>query len=167
MAESTIVKVKRDGLLTFKDGTLPAALEYAVSFEAGDLSIAIPGPSVSLFLDRGIMSDPPAIRFADDQPMTGTFTAQFRDVTDAAAPILVDILTNSGFFAASWVSTGGANAEIKTVDLVWQIEGTDHGDPADHTITLKHCFVTGSIAEGDPTTVSISFTAYALYPDVT
>lgn len=166
MAESTIVKTKRDGLLTFRDGTTPTPEEYVVSFEAGDLNIAIPGRTVNLFLDRGVMADPPSIRYGDDQPMTGTFTAQFRDATDAAVATLMDILTQSGFVDSTWVSTMGANGEVKTFTLEWQIEGTDHGDPADHTLTLNYCYVTGSVAEGDPTTISISFTAYDLYPTV-
>lgn len=165
MAESTIVKTKRDGTLTFTD--LAAASSYIVAFEAGDLSITIAGRTVNLFLDRGIMSDPPAIRYGDDQPMSGTFTAQFRDATDAAAETLLDILTQGGHVGSTWVSTGGANAEVFTVDLTWTIEGTDHGDAADHTIVLKHCYMTGSVADGDPAIISITFSSYDLYPTVT
>jgi len=165
MAESTIVKTKRDGTLTFSDNG--AASSYIVAFEAGDLSITVAGRTVSLYLDRGVMSDPPAIRYGDDQPMSGSFTCQLRDATDAATETILDILTQGGHVASTWVSTGGANAEVFTVDLTWTIEGTDHGDAADHTIVLKHCYVTGSVADGDPGTVSVTFTSYDLYPTVT
>jgi hypothetical protein len=164
MAESTIVKTKRDGTLTFSDNA--AANSYTVAFEAGDMNVSIPGRTINLFLDRGEITSPPSIRWGDDQPMTATFTAQLRDVSDVAVAVLTDLITNGGFFASGWVSTGGANAEVKTVDCLWTIEGSDHGDPADHTVTLPYCFVTGSIADGDPVTLSISLTSYAVYPTV-
>ena len=53
------------------------------------------------------------------------------------------------------------------VQIFWT-EGTDHGDASDHTLTLPHCVITGSLAEGDPDTVSISLTSYANFPtDIT
>ncbi len=165
MAESTIVKTKRDGTILITD--LGAVNAYTIAFEAGDISITVPGRTVNLFLDRGVMADPPAIRYGDDQPMTGTFTAQLRDTTDAAVETLLDIINQTGFVGASWVSTGGANAEVLTVDLTWTIEGSALGDPADHTIQCKHCYITGSVADGDPATISVSFTSYDLYPTVT
>jgi len=51
--------------------------------------------------------------------------------------------------------------------LTFTIEGTDHGDAADHTIACNHCVITGGISEGDPDTISISFTSYDLYPTCT
>ena len=166
MAESTIVKTKRDGIITFIDGTLPTPEVYEVSFEAGDLNITIAGRTVNLFLDRGVITNPPSIRYGDDQPVTGTFTAYLRDTTDAAVATLIDILTEGGFVAANWTSRMGANGEVFTVQIEWLIEGTDHGDPNDHTITLDHCYVTGAVAEGDPGTISISFTSFQLYPTI-
>jgi hypothetical protein len=166
MAESTIVKTKRDGTLTFDDGTTPTPLTYEVAFEAGDLSLTIPGRTVNLFLDRGVMNDPPQIRYGDDQPITGTFTAQLRDTSDAAVATLLDILNQTGYVGSTWVSRTGANAEVFTVRLTWVIEGTDLGDANDHSIELDHCYVTGSVADGDPGTVTINFTSYVVYPTV-
>lgn len=165
MAESTIIKTKRDGVITIADNA--GVNTYQVAFEAGDLSISIPGRTISLFLDRGVITNPPSIRFGDDQPMTGSFTANLRDLTDAAADTLVDLLTGPSGNVASWVSTMGANGEVFTVDITWAIEGTDHGDAADHTIKLLNCYLTGTVADGDPATVSIDFTSYDLYPTVT
>jgi len=166
MAESTIVKTKRDGTITIEDGTSPTPQSYTVAFEAGDLSIAIPGRTVNLYLDRGVMTSPPAIRYGDDTPMTGSFTAQFRESTDAAVEALTDFLTLGGFVGASWVSRGGANAEVQTFRITWELEGTDHGDASDHSIACDHCVISGSIADGDPVTLSLSFTSYDLYPTV-
>lgn len=165
MAESTIVKTKRDGTLTFSD--LAGANSYTVSYEAGDLSLTVAGATVNNFLDRGRMPNPPSIRYGDDQPLTGTFTAYLRDMSDAVDVTLFEILTQTGVVGASWVSTMGATGEVFTLKLTWTVAGTIHGDAADHVCELDHCYVTGSVSEGDPDTISISFTSYVLYPDVT
>jgi hypothetical protein len=93
-----------------------------------------------------------------------------RDLSDADYDTLESLLTHSGLiFAAGteWTSTLGADAEIKTFTLIWTVEGTDHGDTTDHTITLPYCVLTGSLSEGDPDKVSVSFTSYAVWPAVT
>lgn len=164
MAESTIVKTKRDGTIKFSD--LGASNEYTVAYEAGDLTIDIPGPTVTNSLDRGIMGATPSLRYGDDQPMTGSFTAQLRDISDATDQTLFELIAKSGAIGG-WTSTLGANAEVAAVTLTFTIEGTDHGDAADHTVVCNHCVVTGGISEGDPSTISISFTSYDLYPTCT
>jgi hypothetical protein len=58
----------------------------------------------------------------------------------------------------------GATGEVFTLDLEWTIEGTNHGDASDHVLTLPFCVVTGSLSEGDPDQISISFTSYSVYP---
>ena len=165
MPESTIVKTKRDGTLTISDNA--AVNSFTVSFEAGDLSLTIPGPGVGLFLDRGIITSPPAIRYTDDAPISGTFSAYLRDFSDAAYSTLMEILSQSGEVASTWVSTMGATGEVQTYTLTWTVEGTDHGDVSDHVCVLDHCAFTGSVSEGDPDSISLSFTSYALYPTLT
>ena len=162
MAESTIVKTKRDGTIKFSDNG--AANEYTVSYEAGDLSVAIPGPSVISPLDRGSLGSPPSLRYSDDAPITGNFTAMLRDLGDATYTTLSEIITQTGDVGDNWVSTMGADGEVFTLDLEWTIEGTDHGDASDHVLTLSHCVVSGSLSEGDPDQISISFTSYSVYP---
>ena len=165
MPESVIVKTKRDGTLTFKDGSgVPNT--FTVAFEAGDLSITIPGPTVNNFLDRGRMTVNPSIRYGDDQPVTGTFTGYLRDFDDGGtgtATTLMEIITQSGV-AAGWTSTMGANGEVFCLTLEWVINGVVHGDPANHTCELEYCYVTGAVAEGDPDQITINFTSYKLYP---
>jgi len=165
MAVSTIVKTKRDGTLTIKDGA-GTPLELVIAFEQGDLSITIPGPSVNVFLDRGEFGATPSLRYGDDQPCTGSFTAYLRHPTDASDEVLLDLLTQSGQIGSNWTSTLGANAEVNAYQLVFAIEGTDHGDSADYSITLDDCVFSGTVAEGDPSTIQIQFTAYDLYPAV-
>lgn len=166
MAESLIVKTKRDGTLTFSD--LAAANSYTVAFEAGDLNLTVPGATVNNFLDRGrFPAGNPSIRYGDDQPLTGTFTAYLRDVSDLVDVTLSEILLQSGAVASGWTSTMGANGEVFTLKLTWTIAGVIHGDASDHVLELDHCYVTGALAEGDPDTITINFTSYTLYPVVT
>ena len=165
MAISTIVKTKRDGTLQFADNA--DANTFTVAYEAGDLNITIPGIGVNNYLDRGSITGTPSVRFTDDQPMTGSFTAYLRDFSDAAYATLVELMTNTGQVGSTWVSTLGANAEVKTFTLTWTVEGTDHGDAADHTLVASHCYITGSIAEGDPDTITINFTSFDVYPTLT
>lgn len=165
MPESNVVKTKRDGTLTFED--LGGANSYTVSFEEGNLNLTVPGATVNLFLDRGRITSPPSIRYGDDQPLTGTFTAYLRDFGDAAYATLTEILTQTGDVGTNWTSTMGANGEVFTLKLTWTVAGVIHGDLSDHVAELDHCYVTGSIAEGDPDMVTINFTSYVLYPDVT
>jgi len=163
VAEETIVRTKRDGTITIADSG--GSHTYTVAYEAGDLAITIPGPTIVSVLDRGQFAATPSLRYGDDQPCTFTFTATLRDHTDATLATLHDIINQSGYIASTWVSTLGANAEVFTVTLTWTVEGTDHGG-ADGTTTLNYCVVTGAIQEGDPTTISVSGTAYDLFPTV-
>ena len=160
MAISSVVKTKRDGTIKFSDSG--AANNFTVAFEAGDLSIAIAGPTVISPLDRGSLGSPPSLRYSDDAPITGSFTAYLRDLTDNGYSTLSEIILQTGDVGNNWVSTMGADAEGFTLDLEWTITGP--GAEADHVLTLPFCVVTGSLSEGDPDQVSISFTSYSVYP---
>ena len=182
MPISTTIKVKRDGTLTIASlgggafnlatgALLAGADSLVVAYEAGDLSIEIPGPSVSHFLDRGRIVSPPSVRYGDDAPVTGSFSAHLRDLSDAAYATLEEILMRSGFVSTSWESSrasaaGAGDAEVFAVDLKWDVEGTAHGDATDHIIILPYCVLTGGFSEGDPNSIKVSFTAHVLYPAV-
>ncbi|MCP3958826.1 MAG: hypothetical protein GY719_13315 [bacterium] len=158
MSVSTIVKTKRDGTLTVSGNLADQSL--TVAFEAGDFQVQIPGPAVNVFLDRGQLGTTPSLRYGDDQPITGSFTAYLRDLTDGAEATLEGIITNSGK-ATEWESTLGDGAKVQTYKILWTI-----ADDADHTLELDHCVITGSLGEGDPDTVSLTFTSYQSYPTV-
>lgn len=176
MAISTVVKTKRDGTLTISDAA--SAHSLTVAYEQGDFNLTIPGPTVNNFLDRGEIGAAPSLRYGDDAPMTFSFSAQLRDLADASYITLESIITNSGYFASTWVSTNSntdgdsgttyttTTSRLKTVTVLLTIEGTNRGDSTDHTISLPMCIITGSIAEGDPDTISISGTSYAPWPTV-
>jgi hypothetical protein len=162
MALSTIVKTLRDGTLTISDNA--DSNSVVVAFETGDFSLTIPGPAVNMFLDRNRITSPPSLRYGADQPMTGTFTAYLRSLDETGADVLEQLVLLG--IPDGWVSTMGASGEVKTVTLEWGIEGSDHGDDNDYSLTCNHCAVSGSITEGDPTTVSFAFTSHDLYPTI-
>ena len=81
------------------------------------------------------------------------------DITDAGYSTAADLMLKKGSHGSA-VSTLGANAEVYTVKLTLTIEGTDHGDGNDHTIVLDDCACSVDIAEGDPNSMSVSFTCY-------
>lgn len=156
MAESTVIKNFRDGTLLIEDGTTPTALNYTVAYEAGDFSFDAGKHEVAVYMDRG---DIASVRKTNQGMPSGSFSVHFRDLTDGTDETLTDILDQSGAFAAA-VSTLGANADVYTVKLTFTIEGTNHGDSADHVITFDDCYCTWSFSEGDPDSVSVNWTCY-------
>lgn len=165
MALSTIAKTKRDITVIFKD--LSAVHSLEISLERGDLQVAVPGPTVNSFLDRGKFGSTPSLRYGDDQPMSMSITGDLTDVSDAAYATLVELFALTGYVGTTWVSTLGAAAEVKAWDVFVDVEGTTHGDATDHQMILRNVVVTGTIADGDPCAVAISGTSYDLYPEVT
>ena len=159
MPESTVVKTKRDGSIALLDNT---SQTYVISAEPGDFNIAVPLETRNDFLDRGRLVG--SVRYGDDQAVTGSFTVYHRggSSTDGASAALIDILNGTAFSYVTnpWESTLGANAEVKTVDVVMTIEGTDFGDAADHICTIPDCSLEFSLQEGDPNTISVSFRSH-------
>ena len=183
MTESVVVKTKIDGTLTLASqstaggggfvsaGTVASgASSYVVAYEAGDFSMSVPGVqgAVNNFLDRGKITSPASIRLGDQAPITFSFTAMLRHITDSGADTLMDILNQTGNISGNWTSTSSTSiaaddAEVWTVDLKLHI--TNPGDATDtHFIVLNQCALNYSFAEGDPSSVSISGTSYAVAP---
>ena len=159
MPESTVVKTKRDGSIALLDNT---SQTYVISAEPGDFNIAVPLETRNDFLDRGRLVG--SVRYGDDQAVTGSFTVYHSggSSTDGASAALIDILNGTAFSYVTnpWESTLGANAEVKTVDLVFTVEGTVHGDASDHICTIPDCSLDYSLVEGDPNTISINFRSH-------
>ncbi len=159
MAESTVVKTKRDGIISIADNSgFAGGNVLTVAYEPGDFAFTVAKTTRNDFLDRGRLT--PSVRFGDDQPVTGTFSAYFREATDAAVDTLMDLLNESGNVDSTYVSTLGANAEVFACDVRLTIEGTDHGDGADHTITITDCSFDYSFAEGDPDMISVNWRSH-------
>ena len=169
MAESTVVRVKRDGIIT--RSSLGAAYTYVVAYEPGDLSMNVAGHTVNLFLDRGEIGTVPSIRKGDDQPMTLSWSCYLRDVADMNAtktyttPLDLTWRFTSGYAATNWSSTLGSSSDVVTETIAWTVDGSFAGE-ADKTLTFPYCYVTANLAEGDPDHVTQSATSYALNPTV-
>lgn len=167
MPESTVVKNMRDGKLTLR----VSANTYEIKYEEGKLTLNIPGRSVAVYKDRGRFADTlhgtPSLRYDQDQEMTGSFDCYLRDISDGSYVTAPEFILHSGQYGASWGSTLGANAEVKTCDLLWDVEGSDHGDGSDHQLLLQWVVLNGAIGEGSPNRVTINFTSYDIYPTAT
>lgn len=156
MAESTVVKNFRDTTILIEDGTTPAALDYTVAYEAGDASFDIGKYEISVYRDRG---DICSVRKTNQGLPSGSFSVHFRELS-GVDETLTDILDQKGAFSGA-VSTLGAAADVYTVKLSFTIAGTVHGDDnGDNVITFDDCYCTWSYSDGDPSSVSVSWTCH-------
>tara|TARA_R100001244_G_scaffold53803_3_gene46670 strand:- start:869 stop:1363 length:495 start_codon:yes stop_codon:yes gene_type:complete len=158
MAHSTVVKNFRDGTILIQDAT-GTPLAATVQYEAGDFSISgltSTQKEVTTYLDRGDLG---SVRHTTQTFPSGSFTLHFTDLTDGSYATVYDLVNKKGSAAAA-VSTLGANADVYAVKITATIEGTDHGDDSDHVIVLDDCVASVDFSEGDPSSLSISFTCY-------
>jgi hypothetical protein len=164
MALETIVRTLRDGALTISDASgTPKTI--TLPYTSGNLKYDCGGKDPQVFRSRGAFGSTPAVRNGDDQETTGEFEVYLTDLTDAAEGCITDILHNSGYFATTWVSTLGANAEVKTVKITFSVEGTNHGG-SDGTIVFAHCYLIGGLSEGYPTVLRGKFRDFEAFPTV-
>lgn len=163
MAESTVVRNKRGGVVVISDSG--AAHTYTVAYEPGDFQYAAPGYSVNTYLDRGEIGTTPSVRKVDEQVMTGSFSAYLRDVGSATYATLPDICHpySGGYVATNWTSTLGTASDAFLLSVALTIDGSAFGE-ADKTLTFPYAKLDGSAAEGDPDTYSVSFSSSAYRP---
>lgn len=169
MAESTVVRTKRDAIITISDSG--ASHSYTVAYEPGDSNWDVPLNATNLFLDRGVIGTTPSIRKGDDQPCTFGFSAYQRDLSDVAATpayaTLADVCIRfaSDYVTTNWTSTLGTNSDEFTVTVAIVYEGSDFGG-SDQTLTFAYSVVRVSQAEGDPNTLTVAGTSYQLRPTI-
>ena len=166
MAESTVVRNKRDAIITVTDGIL----SYVVTREAGTFTFSAPRQTVSLYLDRGLITATPNIRRVDDQPMTLGWDQYLTDLGDIASPqtyqTILDLLLElaGGYTLDAWTSTRGSSSDEKVWTVKWTLDGASFGE-SDKTYAFPFCSLRlGSAGDGDPNTVAITGTSYALQP---
>ena len=153
MAESTVVKVRRDGTIILKDG---GSNTYTVAYENGDLSFDGGSKADRIVIrDRGTIV---GLRKGDDPVPSLSFTVMMREFHDNSAGSLIDFLDNSG--PVSLTSSGGTGYEQFLIDIEFTVEGTSHGDANDHRATASKCLCTWSFSEGDPDTISVTAEIY-------
>ena len=165
MALETIVRTLRDTKITFNDNGI---LTFDITLERGTLTYTVGPPTVEEFLDRGQHTVPPSLRYGDDGIVSGSVSGYLADMTDPAVETLNDLLHQSGYLGANWVSTLGANSEVFTVEMVVTIEGTAHGVPAgvDAIATFAYCEIRGGLTEGLPTELSLDFQDFENFPTI-
>lgn len=162
MALSTIPKVRRDGTITLIDGTTPTAVELDIQYEEGNFTfdnIALAREDQTVIRDRGVIT---TVRKGDQQPLTGSFNAYFRQFRSGSAGAVLDFISKTGSYSsnASTGSGGSVYVEFYAIDIKYTSAGTALGDDADSTVTLEKCVCTASFAEGDPSSFTINFTSY-------
>lgn len=158
MPASSIIKHFTDGSLTAKDGTgTPETL--VIPFTTGDFSLdglTQARRATNVYETRGQLV---GLRKGAKSFPTGSFSCMIADYSDATNETALDFLLKQNSYSAN-VSTTTALGDVYTVDLVFTVEGTDLGDAADHVITLEDCDCSMGFAEGEPNSLSVSFTVY-------
>ena len=158
MAASTIVKTNADGTISIKDGT-GTPVVFTSAFSQGDLTvdgITQAQRVVTPYEARGVFK---GARLGARAYPSGSFTAMLTDVSDGTDTTLIDFVLRQNAYSGN-ISTGATSGDAYLVTITLTIEGTDHGDAADHTIVLDDCVASVDFSEGDPSSLSISFTCY-------
>lgn len=161
MAISSIYKNHVDGTIAFQDAT-GVPITMTLQYEQGDIAVeGFEGDNeyeVSEYYDREQLA---SVRRNKRKIPTLSFTAWCTDLSDATEKNLMDLIRKKGAWSAG-VSThpAGANADVWLVQVTITIEGTAHGDAADHTIVAKKVRLTGGFAEGDPNKFTVSGKIY-------
>jgi len=147
MAESTTVKVPRDGTLVLKDNG--GTNTYTVAFENGDVSFGREKAERIIIRDRGTIV---GSRKGDDPVITVTFTVHMRMFTTSAGSdlTLVDFIDGTG--NAAGFTKVGAEHEEYNIDIQFTVEdGT-----TDQVVTFSKCICTWQFSEGSPDSISVS-----------
>lgn len=159
MANSTVVKHWRDGLVTVKDGT-GTPISVVEKYGNGDFAF---GPlraqmrEIAVYKSRGTIS---SIRLGESMEPSGSFSVQCAEFTSATATSLIDAALKNGAFAAA-VSTLGSTHEVYTLDILFTVEGSNFGDSADPTVTFEDCVLTfEGFQEGQPNVANFSWVCY-------
>lgn len=156
MAASTIIKQDTDGTITLLDGT-GSPITHAVPFTQGDLSIEGLGPALREVVRHETRGTLHSVRYGARTYPTISFSAMVADYSDGTDQTAVDFILKNGSYSSN-VSTLGSGAEVYTFSVQLDIEGTDHGDAADHQIVALNVDGTLSVTEGQPNTISFSGT---------
>ena len=157
MAYSTIPKVRRDGTITLKDA---GAVTLAVTYEEGNFSVAVPKDEQTVIRDRSTIT---TVRKGDEQPITGSFSFYFRDFTDDEAGSVRDFINKENFYSgnASTGTTGAPFVEFYCIDIDFEVDGTLDGNTTTNPkMTLQRAVCTFSLADGEPGSYTVNFTAY-------
>ena len=157
MAASTVVKNFADGTLALFDGA-GSPNTITASFSQGDMSIdglVEDQREISAYETRGVLK---SVRKTTRVYPSGSFSIMLTDLSDASDTTVVDFCLKQNSFSGNTSTLTGS--DVYAIKITLAVEGTNFGDANDHSITLDDCRCTLAIAEGDPSTVTVSFTCY-------
>lgn len=146
---SNIAKTKRDGKVTLEDG---AGASYIANFNVGDFTWESTRPALLVIRDRNTIV---GARSGDDPEITFSFTAHLRALTSSTADALLDFIGGT-MAGSSLASTGPTGYEPFLCTVKFLIDAKSIGDTADYLATFSRCFLTASVTEGEPDSISIS-----------
>ena len=104
--------------------------------------------------------------------MTLGWSAYLTDFGDTAEPetyqALLDILFHytGGYSDDNVTSTLGTHSDVTTYSVSDTVDGASFGE-ADKTLTYAYVSLRGSYSHGDPDSISVTGTSYAVVPTLT
>ncbi len=167
MAYSTVPKHYRDGSIQFLDGT-GTPLTLTVRWDMGDSKITGLKRRLRDTVAYQARGNVIGIRHTDRIFPQINLSAVMGEFTETSTGTVADFFfKKAGTPYASAVSTLGSAAEVYTCDIKVTIEGTDHGDSADHTFTAEDVEFTLEWGNGQPAMWTMSGIIYgALTGDI-
>lgn len=151
MAATSVIKTLCDGLIVLNDGTPTTPLTYTVVLEPGNFSLTIPRKTYTDLFDRCAQV---GSRASGKEPGTLAFSVHATAFTGSSESHLIDFIEGTGSYAAA-VSTDTGEFEGNVREVVFTMEGTDHGDNADQVITCSKVRLTWDFAEGDTNVINV------------
>lgn len=155
MAVNTGVNNFTDGSVALKDAT-GTPITVTAQYSNGDFGasgLQNGQREITHYEARGVIT---SVRKTTVKLVSGSFSCQMTGLTNATA-FAADAVMKTGAFSAG-VSTLGSSAEVWAVTIVWSEAAVNGGTVS--TMTLTNCVVTLDVSEGDPNTLSFSYTCY-------
>lgn len=146
------------GVITATDG-----LGNVVTFTFdGSFVLNVLGRTITFGTDRGQLPDVPCPIRGPQQPMTGSFNALVKEITNNGSPAEADLVfgeLGSGFIGSNFQSTNGG-ADIY---LGMNLKYTD----GVNSFVLRDCLLRGNYTETEEgNRVDFTFTCPHAYPDL-
>jgi len=168
MATGSVIKHRYDCTVSVSDGTAVTPLTASFGMFNGNVSISGLNRKmrdVVTYVTRGGL---PTVRHGDRVNPTFTLEfhlANFSGTVDAEGNSEVspyDVFNRAGAWASavSTLPTSFGGGDVHAVDITVNIEGTDLGEAADHTITFERCVGICSANIAEPGVWSVEVTCY-------
>lgn len=144
---STFHKDHGDGSVLFFDNAGPAGANTfsATDVRAISVDVVDRGEPVVIRVRKVVKT----VRDGDDPIYEISFQVPVAQFTNGSQDVLLDVLTGEGNISGSWTKDW-SQIEGWNFGMRLTVEGTTHGDGADHTLTFRGCRCTAiSFQEGE------------------